>query len=162
MPAVISRDTQPDAQNCLKMIRLLAEAFFGFESFNRSYLKQFGLTSAQFDIVATLANTSGMTFRELGDKTLITKGTLTGVVDRLSAMGLVQRVAGQADRRTTKVVLTAKGSDVFTVVHPAIVGELRKLMQIHGYSNRDFTSLSRDLVRLRGVFRDGQSTAHAA
>jgi len=154
--------SEPNAKSCLKAIRLLAEAFFGFEAFNRSYLKQFGLTSAQFDIIATLANTNGMTFRELGERTLITKGTLTGVVDRLSAMGLVRRVAGQPDRRTLKVVLTVKGKDMFEVAYPAIVGELRKLMQAHGYVNRDFAALSRDLVRLRDVFQDGQSTARAA
>ena len=35
-----------------------------------------GLTHAQFDIIATLGNTPGMSYKELGDKTLITKGTL--------------------------------------------------------------------------------------
>ena len=33
-----------------------------------------------------------MTFKELGSRTLITKGTLTGVVDRLEARGLVERL----------------------------------------------------------------------
>jgi len=151
-----------DRQSCLKMIRLLAEAFFSFESFNRRYLRQFGLTSPQFDIIATLANQSGMNFRELGERTLITKGTLTGVVDRLSAMGLVRRVAGQQDRRTMKVELTAKGQEVFEIAYPAITQEIQQMMQAHGYDKADFTALSRDLARFRNVFQEGQSTAHAA
>ena len=32
--------------------------------------------------IATLGNTPGMSYKELGDKTLITKGTLTGVIER--------------------------------------------------------------------------------
>ena len=34
---------------------------------------------------------TGMTCKELGEKLWITKGTLTGVLDRLEAKGLVQR-----------------------------------------------------------------------
>jgi len=154
--------TKLDAQQGLKAIRLLAEAFFEFEAFNRTYLRQFGLTSPQFDIIATLGNTSGMNFRDLGEKTLITKGTLTGVVDRLAAMGLVRRVAGQLDRRTMRVELTAKGEKMFEAVYPAIVSEVGQMLHAHGYSNRDFNALSRELARLRDVFHDGQASAHAA
>jgi MarR family 2-MHQ and catechol resistance regulon transcriptional repressor len=53
------------------------------------------LTPSQFDIIATLGNTPGMTLQGIGEKTLITKGTLTGVVDRLQEKGLVDRVTMQ-------------------------------------------------------------------
>jgi DNA-binding MarR family transcriptional regulator/cytochrome c556 len=72
-------------------------------------VRALGLTPAQFDIVATLGNTPGLSFRELGERTLITKGTLTGVVDRLEARGLVERVASDHDRRSVTVRLTAAG-----------------------------------------------------
>jgi len=36
------------------------------------------MTPPQFDIIATLGNTSGMTATVLGEKTLITKGSLPG------------------------------------------------------------------------------------
>jgi len=54
------------------------------------HIRSLGLTPPQFDIVATLGNTPGMSPKELGEKTLITKGTLTGVVDRLEDKGLVR------------------------------------------------------------------------
>ena len=60
-----------------------------------------------------------MTFKELGEKTLITKGTLTGVVDRLEAKKLVRRVALPTDGRCQVVQLTAKGEAVFAEVFPA-------------------------------------------
>ena len=43
-----------------------------------------GLTVSQADVIFTLGNTAGMTCGEIGERTLITKGTLTGVIDRVS------------------------------------------------------------------------------
>jgi len=77
----------PMGERYLKSIRLLAECMQGFERFSGDFVRQYGLTHAQFDIIATLGNTCGMSYKELGQKTLITKGTLTGVVDRLEQKG---------------------------------------------------------------------------
>ncbi len=105
----------------LRTLRLLAEAMQAFERLNRAQLRPLGLTLAQFDILATLGDTRGMTFRELGEHTLITKGTLTGVVDRMAALGWVERVPGEGDRRTTLVRLTARGQRFYREVFPGVV-----------------------------------------
>src|SRR3954467_13645040 len=97
----------------LRSIRLLSGGYHLFEQLSGSHVRTLGLTPAQFDIIATLGNTPGMSFKELGEKTLITKGTLTGVVDRLEAKGLVKRVTKMEDRRSTIVQLTAEGEHEF-------------------------------------------------
>ena len=97
----------------LRSLRLLSETMQAFERLNRAQLRPLGLTIAQFDILATLGDSEGMTFRELGAHTLITKGTLTGVVDRLAALGWVERVPGEDDRRTITVRLTEAGQHLF-------------------------------------------------
>ena len=72
------------AERYLRSIRLLAECFHAFERQAGANIRcRTGLTPPQFDIIATLGNTPGMSFKELSERTLITKGTLTGVVDRL-------------------------------------------------------------------------------
>jgi DNA-binding MarR family transcriptional regulator len=71
------------------------------------------LTPAQFDVLATLGDTPGLTCKQLGEGTLITKGTLTGVLDRLEAKGLIHRSRGQADSRQVTVTLTPEGEAVF-------------------------------------------------
>jgi DNA-binding MarR family transcriptional regulator len=75
-----------------------------------------GLTPAQFDVLATLGDTPGMTCKELGAGTLITKGTLTGVLDRLEERGLVRRTKGEHDSRQIFVSLTDAGNAVFRQV----------------------------------------------
>ena len=98
------------------VIRELARCYQAFQRASDANIRGMGLTPPQFDIVVTLGNTPGMSFKELGSRTLITKGTLTGVVDRLQARGLVERQASQTDGRSTRVRLTAEGERVFREV----------------------------------------------
>ncbi len=107
------------------MLRELARCYQAFEAYSGAHVRGLGLTPAQFDIVATLGNTPGMSFKELGEKTLITKGTLTGVVDRLEAQRLVRRTASPEDGRSMIVSLTPAGERLFGRTFAAHLGHLR-------------------------------------
>ena len=131
----------------LRTIRLVAECYHAFERFSNVHIRTLDLTPPQFDIIATLGNTEGMSFKELGEKTLITKGTLTGVVDRLESKGLVCRTAHADDRRSTIVRLTKKGEDEFKRVFAPHV-EFCKL-PFRDYRDEDFAALERELTKLR-------------
>lgn len=109
----------PTQNEILPTLRALVECYQAFEASSAADIRAAGLTPPQFDIVATLGNTAGMTATELGEKTLITKGTLTGVVDRLVARGWVERVAHDSDRRCQIIRLTQAGERLFRRVFPA-------------------------------------------
>ncbi len=109
----------------LPTVQALVHCYQAFVAHSESHIRTLGLTPAQFDIVATLGNTPGMTATELGEKTLITKGTLTGVVDRLVERGWVERVAHDSDRRCQIVRLTRAGDKVFDRVFPAHLAHLQ-------------------------------------
>ena len=102
----------------MRTLRELARCYQAFESFSDAHIRSTGLTSPQFDIIATLGNTKGLSFKELGERTLITKGTLTGVVDRLEAREMVRRTECPHDGRSQIVVLTADGEKLFRRVLP--------------------------------------------
>ncbi len=128
-------------------MRLLAECYQAFERLSARHVRTLGLTPAQFDIVATLGNTDGMTFRELGERTLITKGTLTGVVDRMETAGWVVREAGTPDRRTVRVRLTRAGERLFEQVFPAHVAWCARAFA--GTTERELAELEKRLSHLR-------------
>ena len=109
----------------LSALRELVSCYQAFERYSAHHIQRLGLTPPQFDVVATLGNTVGMTFRELGERTLITKGTLTGVVDRLELKEIVTRKGSPDDGRSTLVSLTRKGEKVFDQAFPAHVEHLR-------------------------------------
>ena len=54
----------------LPMLRELARCYQAFEAYSGAHVRSLGLTPSQFDIVATLGNTPGLSFKELGEKTL--------------------------------------------------------------------------------------------
>lgn len=131
----------------LKSVRLLAECLQGFERLTAAPVRKFGLTHAQFDIIATLGNTPGMTYKELGERTLITKGTLTGVIERLEQKGIVERERNADDKRSYFVRLTAQGDALFQKAFPAVVLHGKQLFA--DYGDDDFEQLDQALGRLR-------------
>ncbi len=128
----------------------LARCYQAFEVYSAAHLRTLGLTPAQFDIIATLGNTPGMTPKELGEKTLITKGTLTGVVDRLETKKLVRRVASSTDGRSQIVQLTTKGEALFTKVFPAHLAHVQRAFA--GFKATDYAQIEATLRRLRDAF----------
>jgi len=145
----------------MRSLRLLAETYQAFERLSGRHVRELGLTPAQFDIVATLGNTDGMSFRELGERTLITKGTLTGVVDRLESRGLVERIASDLDRRSVTVRLTRSGDREFRRVFVPHVAHVARGFSKHGAA--DLAALEAQLTLLRdGLVEAERSPAEPA
>ncbi|AOY93194.1 MarR family transcriptional regulator [Cupriavidus sp. USMAA2-4] len=68
-----------------------------------------GLSVAEWRVLATLADRSGCPVGELAQITLNKQPTLTKLLDRMAAEGLVERRSGETDRRTALVWITAAG-----------------------------------------------------
>lgn len=105
----------------IPLVRELVRTYQAFEQLSTQRIRLHGLTHPQFDVIATLGNTAGMSCRELSERTLITKGTLTGVLDRLLEKGLITRTVPEHDRRSLFVALTPAGEAVFNKAFPDVV-----------------------------------------
>lgn len=134
----------------LNTVRELARAYQAFSSYSEGFVRQYNLTPAQFDVIATLGNTTGLMMGEIGDRTLITKGTLTGVIDRLETKGLVQRHVPPENRRSVIVSLTAAGEALFAQVFPAHIADLKQ--RFEGLEPSEIELLRVLLYRLRQIF----------
>jgi MarR family 2-MHQ and catechol resistance regulon transcriptional repressor len=128
----------------LPALRELVRTYQAFDTFSAQHIRTLGLTTSQFDVIATLGNTQGMTCREVGEKTLMVKGTLTGVLDRLERKKLITRSENPKDKRSVLIHLTPSGEKLFARVFPAHLeylkpafeslgkGKLAELQQILG------------------------------
>jgi len=134
----------------LPVLYELVRTYQAFETYSIQHIRTLGLTSSQFDIIATLGNTNGMSFKDLGEKTLITKGTLTGVVDRLEAKALVRRVSSTSDGRSQMVQLTKAGEKLFARVFPAHLSHLEQVFS--DFSQKDLDSTVAALQKLKNAF----------
>ena len=81
----------------------------------RSELRsQFATTLPRFDLMAQLERfPAGLKMNELSRRMMVTGGNVTGITDQLAAEGLVDRVDVEGDRRAYRVLLTAKGRNLF-------------------------------------------------
>ncbi|MBD3884058.1 MarR family transcriptional regulator [Phormidium tenue FACHB-886] len=107
-------------------MRELARAYQAFSLSSEAHIRQLDLTPSQFDVIATLGNTNGLSMGELCERTLITKGTLTGVIDRLEQKQLVLREVPPDDRRSVMVRLTPPGEALFEQAFPAHIAYLKE------------------------------------
>ncbi|MGJ0484087.1 MAG: MarR family winged helix-turn-helix transcriptional regulator [Methylomicrobium sp.] len=135
------------------VLRELLRTHQAFLSYAANHVHKLDLTLPQFDVIITLGNTAGMPFKTLGEKTLITKGTLTGVITRLEDKGLVQRFASEKDGRSQLIRLTAAGNALFERSFPEHLQYIGRLFK--DYSPQDISDLEAALVRL------GESVAAA-
>lgn len=127
------------AQDFTPLVRELLSAYHAFASFDASGHRLSGsdLTVAQANVIFTLGNTDGMTCKDIGDLTHITKGTLTGIIDRLENKGLVERWAVEGDGRKTIIALTGRGDRTFTREFPRHVSYLKERFDRLGAKDRD-------------------------
>ena len=72
-------------------------------------LKQLDVSVPQLDVLTTLTEQEGMTQQELAARLYVTKGNISGLLDRMVATGLVERRSIASDRRSYAVHLTDAG-----------------------------------------------------
>lgn len=72
-------------------------------------LRAIGLSAAQCQVLTMLREREGMTQKEIGARLYVTKGNVSGLIDRLEVAGLVERRALPADKRSHALHLTPAG-----------------------------------------------------
>ena len=141
----------------LKVLRPFVETYQAIFEVGNRYIRSMGLTPPQFDVIAELGGTEGLTMVELSNSTLLAKASLTGIVDRLEEKGIVKRNPVPGDRRAVRIQLTKKGDRVYRTCFPAQANLVRP------YFERALTKLEIDkmqsmLIRLRDSCRSEQAT----
>ena len=75
-----------------------------------SRLRALGLTAPQCDVLTTLTERKGVSQQELAERLYVTKGNISGLIDRLVSGGLVERRTIAGDRRSHAIYLTPAGA----------------------------------------------------
>ncbi len=91
-------------------------------------LRPLGVSSAGGLVLGQLRDHGPMSPSELGERLIVTRATVTGVVDSLERRGYVVRSPNSRDRRGIVVGLTAAGLDIVAQVRTLIHRQEREWM----------------------------------
>jgi DNA-binding MarR family transcriptional regulator len=72
-------------------------------------VRALGLSVPQCDVLTTLTEREGVSQQELAERLYVTKGNISGLIDRLEAAALVERRSIAGDKRSHAIYLTAAG-----------------------------------------------------
>lgn len=80
-----------------------------FSRYYRPLLEKLGLTYPQFIVMMVLWERSKITMKELSDLVMLESNTLTPLLKKLEAAGLVKRARSKQDERVLDIEITDKG-----------------------------------------------------
>ena len=78
-------------------------------------LGSWGLSNAQFDVLAHIGVAQGISQLDLAQRLLVTQGNVTQLLDKMEARGLIRRIP---EGRTKRLYLTSAGRQLFDEVVP--------------------------------------------
>ena len=79
------------------------------ELFGRELAQSAGLTAVQFRVLQVIAETGRCTAKDISTRMRVSQATVTNLVDKLVARGMVVREKSQTDRRQTNIFVTDAG-----------------------------------------------------
>jgi len=110
------------------------------------------ITPEQWSILVFLWQQDKVTQKAIADATYKDRPSVTRLIDNMEKQGLVTRTQG-SDRRTNKICLTKKGSDLYEKVYPITIKTMQEAL--NGLSEKDISNAQ---YLLKKIFSNLQSS----
>jgi DNA-binding MarR family transcriptional regulator len=120
-------------------------ATHAFTRFYKPLLEPLGLTYPQYLVLLVLWEKDNVTVKEIGQRLFLDSGTLTPLLKRLEASGIVRRARDPRDERQVRISLTPKGQ----ALQKPVAALWRDVVCGTGLSPEDFVALKEQLNLLR-------------
>lgn len=118
-------------------------------------LREIGVSIPQCDVLTTLTEKEGVSQQELAKRLYVTKGNISGLIDRLTEAGLVERRSTANDRRQHAIHLTEAGR---ATAEQAIAVQRRWIASTLGrMTEPDLEALETQLIALRDIVRETET-----
>ena|SRR5579872_1909536 len=148
----ITGATEADVRNVLNAIRNVVK---GLRLAERADIRRYGLGSAQIFVLHQLGLKSLLSINELAELTATDQSSVSVVVNKLVAKGLIACARSQADARKVELMLTARGRKTLKRVAPTFQNSMiESLSHLSRTRVRALAATLRDLVRIMGMEND--------
>ena len=130
---------------------VLWKAAKAVEKVDRASIAQTGLGLSDFTIMEALLHKGPLPINRIGEKVLLTSGSMTAAVDRIENKGLVKRIQDPSDGRCFYVHLTKKGRKTIKTAYRKHEKNLEKIAGV--LSDKEREELVR-LLKKMGLFAE--------
>ena len=115
-----------------------------------------GLTGPQRMVMQVLVQSEGLSLKELSARLSLAHSTVSGIVDRLQARGMVVRRRDEADGRATVIAPSSQVRDFLTNRMPELaISPLTEALR--GASNSERATVLRGLRKLRALIEHSRA-----
>ena len=121
---------------------VLWKAAKAVEEVDKASIDQTGLGLSDFTIMEALLHKGPLPINQIGEKVLLTSGSMTAAVNRMERKGLVTRIQDPSDGRCFYVHLTKKGRNTIKTAYAKHEKNLEKICSVLSEKERN------ELVRL--------------
>lgn len=109
---------QKDSEASLKLWIVLSRAARAVSDKVQEDIKSYGLNTTEFAVLELLFHKGDQQIQHIGKKVLLSSGSITYVVDKLEAKGLLRRRPCSEDRRVSYAAITEQGREWMAGIFP--------------------------------------------
>lgn len=148
-PSAPFESSHPASETALISLRRILKAV---EAQSRSLARDTSLTPSQLVVLKELAQRGGAQPSELARAAGLKQATISILLDKLQARGLVLRARGDADRRTVKVQITPDGRQMLDAAPDLLQAEFgARFAKLPGWEQAYINAALTRLVSLLGA-----------
>ena len=97
--------------------------------YRNSKMQEYGLTSAQGDVIRAILHEPGITAAELKKRLGLSQSTVAGILERLEGKGLLEKTAVDGDARKMSLHPTARGLELENMLKQTALETQRRIME---------------------------------
>ena len=113
-----ANDSIQENRQALRLYVALTRTYKALLDKDQRNIRSYGLNTSEFGVLELLYNKGSHPIQQIGDKILITSGTMTYVIDKLEKKGLIVRRNCDNDRRIIYAELTETGKNKMMEILP--------------------------------------------
>lgn len=106
--------------------------------FSRHYRERYGISVAEWRVVAHLSQEDEVSVREITNRVELDKPKVSRAATRLEDAGYIQKLVNERDHRLVKLSLTAKGREMIETLAPIARAYDAELRAALGGDDTDF------------------------
>ncbi|MFS0688276.1 MarR family transcriptional regulator [Sporosarcina sp. 179-K 8C2 HS] len=126
-----------DTERALKLFIVLSRASKVVLEEANKLIESYKLNPTEFAVLELLYHKGRQPIQKIGQKILLSSGSMTYVVDKLEKKGLLKRVFCKEDKRVTYMSITDAGKELIEEIFPSHEEKINELMSVLSNSEQE-------------------------